>query len=73
MKKLTDERHKYRMARRDQVKNDREDVTSLYFDGKKTATRVLKQNSKTGRWSPSLAPGFDAVGVTDCAGGSEDK
>ena len=28
-RKLADERHKYRMARRDQVKNDREDITSL--------------------------------------------
>ena len=53
-RKLADERHKYRMERRDQVKNDREDITSLYFDGKKTATRVLKQNPKTGRWSPRL-------------------
>ena len=53
-RKLADERHRYRMERRDQVKNDRDDITSLYFDGKKTATRVLKQNPKTGRWSPKM-------------------
>ena len=53
-RKLADERHRYRMERRDQVKNDRDEITSLYFDGKKTATRVMKQNPKTGRWSPRM-------------------
>ena len=35
-------------------RENREEVTSLYFDGKKTPTRVLVKNQKTGRWSPKL-------------------
>ena len=30
------------------------EFTSLYFDGKKTMTRVLVKNTKTGRWSPTI-------------------
>ena len=49
LRKLANERHSYRMARRDQEKDERDVITSLYFDGKKTVTRVMKQNTKTGR------------------------
>ena len=48
LRKLANERHSYRMARRDQEKTERDVITSLYFDGEKTATRVMKQNTKTG-------------------------
>ena len=30
------------------------ELTFLYFDGKKTMTRVLAKNNKTGRWSPTI-------------------
>ena len=30
------------------------ELTFLYFDGKKTMTRVLVKNNKTGRWSPTI-------------------
>ena len=53
-RKRADERHKHRMASGDQENDERDVISSLYFDGKKTATRVMKQNTKTGRWSPRL-------------------
>ena len=30
------------------------EFTSLYFDGKKTMTRVLVKDNKTARWSPTM-------------------
>ena len=51
-RKLANERHRYRMAANEKAKECRDDITSVYFDGKKTSTRVLMQNAKTGRWSP---------------------
>ena len=52
--KIANERHRYRMEIREKVKEGRSGISSLYFDGKKTATRVLVKNTKTGRWSPQL-------------------
>ena len=33
---------------------NRDDITSLYFDGKKTATRIMTTSEKTGKWSPTV-------------------
>ena len=52
--KLKDERHRYRMSIRDREKEGKNNITSIYFDGKKTATRSLVRNEKTGKWSPKL-------------------
>ena len=51
-RKIHDARHKFRMERVKKDIEDIEEITSLYFDGKKTSTRVLKKNEKTGKWSP---------------------
>ena len=53
-RKIATERHKYRMEIIDKERAEREFVDNLYFDGKKTPTRVLVKNPKTGRWSPKL-------------------
>ena len=53
-RKLADERHKYRMSLLDNDKQSREEITSIYFDGKKIPTRTMIQNSSIGRWSPRL-------------------
>lgn len=51
-RKLASERHRCRMAAIKEANDGREAMTSVYFDGKKTSTRVLVKNAKTGRWSP---------------------
>ena len=52
--KLGDERKRCREERREAELGNLKELTSLYFDGKKTMTRVLVKNHKTGRWSPTM-------------------
>ena len=42
-----------REERREAELGNLKELTSLYFDRKKTMTRVLVKNNKTGRWSPT--------------------
>ena len=53
-RKLAAERHRYRVEAIKKEKDNLGEINSLYFDGKKTPTRVLVRNPKTGRWSPKL-------------------
>ena len=52
--KLGEERKRCREERREAELGNLKELTSLYFDGKKTMTRVLVKNQKTGRWSPTM-------------------
>ena len=52
--KLGDERRRCREERREAELGKLKKLTSLYFNGKKTMTRVLVKNNKTGRWSPTI-------------------
>ena len=52
--KLGDERRQCKEERRQAELGNLKELTSLYFDGKKTMTRVLVENNKTGRWSPTI-------------------
>ena len=47
--KLGDERRQCREERREAELENLKELTSLYFDGKKTLTRILVKNNKTGR------------------------
>ena len=51
-RQIYDAQHKFRMKRVKKDIADMQEITSLYFDGKKTSTRVLKKNENTGKWSP---------------------
>ena len=52
--KLAAERHKYRQLLRERQHGNLQKITSLYYDGKRTATRVSTQNKITGKWSTSI-------------------
>ena len=52
--KLGDESRRCREERREAELVNLKELTSLYFDGKKTMTRVLVKNNKTGKWSPTI-------------------
>ena len=52
--KMGGERRRCREERREAELENLKELTSLYFDGKKTMTRVLVKNNKTGRWSPTI-------------------
>ena len=52
--KLAAERNKYRQLLRERQHGNLQKITSLYFDGKRTATRVSTQNKITGKWSTSI-------------------
>ena len=52
--KLGDERRRCREERREAELANLKERTSLYFDGKKTMTRVLVKNNKTGKWNPTI-------------------
>ena len=43
-----------REERREAELGNLKELKSLYFAGKKTMTRVLVKNNKTGRWSPTI-------------------
>ena len=47
--KLGDERRQCREERREAELENLKELTSLYFDGKKTLTRILVKNNKTRR------------------------
>ena len=51
--KLGDERHKYRMNTLQEANENLEDITSLYFDGKKIVTKNMIQKSN-GKWHPVM-------------------
>ena len=51
--KLKDERHRYRMIIRDQEKEGKTNVTGIYFDGKKTATKSMIKMRKLENGAPS--------------------
>ena len=53
-RKLGDERRQCREERREEELGNLKKLTSLYFDRKKTMTRVLVKNNKTGRWNPTI-------------------
>ena len=40
--------------RREAELGNLKELTFLYFDGKKTMTRVLAKTNETGRWSPTI-------------------
>ena len=52
--KLGDERKRCREERREAELANLKELTSFYFDGKKTMTRALVKNNKTGRWNPTI-------------------
>ena len=52
--KLGDERWRCREERQEAELGNLKELTSLYFNGKKTMTRVLVKSNKTGRWSPTI-------------------
>ena len=52
--KLGDERRRCREERREAELANLKELTFLYFDGKKTMTRILVKNNKTGRWNPTI-------------------
>ena len=52
--KLEDERRRCREERRKAELADLKELTSFYFDGKKTMTRVLVKNNKKGRWNSTI-------------------
>ena len=52
--KLRDARQKYRFKRQEIEMASLDNLTSLYFDGKKTATRVMIKNEKTEKWSSRM-------------------
>ena len=52
--KLGDDRRQCREERHEEELANLKELTSLYFDGKKTMTRVLVKNNKTGRWNPVI-------------------
>ena len=52
--KLGDERRQCREERQEAKLGNLKELASLYFDGKKTMTRVLVKNKKTGMWSPTI-------------------
>ena len=52
--KLGDERRRCKEERREAELANLKELTSLYFDGKKTMTRVLLKNNKTGMWNPTI-------------------
>ena len=52
--KLGDERRRCREERQEAELANLKEFTSLYFDGKKTMTRVFVKNNKTGRWNPTI-------------------
>ena len=52
--KLGYDRRRRREERREAELGNLKELTSLYFDKKKTMTRVLVKNNKTGRWSPTM-------------------
>ena len=52
--KLGDKRGRCREKRQEAELRNLQKLTSLYFDGKKSMTRVLVKNNKTGRWSPRM-------------------
>ena len=52
--KLGDDRRQCREERQEEELANLKELTSLYFDGKKTMTRVLVKNNKTGRWNPVI-------------------
>ena len=54
--KLGDERRRCREERQEAELGNLKELTSLYmyFDGKKTMTRVLVKNNKIRRWSPTI-------------------
>ena len=52
--KLGDERRRRREERREAELANLKKLTSLYFDEKKTMTRVLVKNNKTGKWNPTI-------------------
>ena len=49
-----DERRRCREERREAELANLKKLTFLYFDGKKTMTRVLVKNNKTGRWNLTI-------------------
>ena len=63
--KLGDERKRCREERREAELGNLKELTSLYFDGKKTMTRVLVKNHKTGRWSPTMKVDDNYVVLTE--------
>ena len=52
--KLGGDRRRCREERREAELRNLKELISLYFDGKKTMTRVLVKNNKTGKWNPTL-------------------
>ena len=52
--KLGDERRRCREERWEAELANLKELTSLYFDGKKTITRVLVKNKKTEKWNPTI-------------------
>ena len=46
--KIAYERKRQRKSRREQEISATDQVSSIYFDGKKTATRSMQHNEKTG-------------------------
>jgi hypothetical protein len=52
--KLADERRRYRNERRENELASLNNISALYFDGKKTITRMLLRNEKTGKWSSRM-------------------
>ena len=52
--KLGDERRRCREERQEAELANLKEFISLYFDGKKTMTRVFVKNNKTGRWNPTI-------------------
>ena len=53
-RKIHDARHKFRMERVKKDIEDMKEITSLYFDGKKTSTRVLKKMRKQVNGAPDI-------------------
>ena len=48
--KIASERRRHRRRRREDEMASMDNVTSIYFDGKKTATRTTQHNAKTGNY-----------------------
>ena len=67
--KLGDERMRCREERREAEFGNLKELTSLYFDGKKTMTRVLVKNHKTRRWSPTMKEDDHYVVLTEPGNG----
>jgi len=64
-RKVAYERHKYREERREMEFAALDNITSIYFDGKKTATRVMERNDKTGRWNRKVVVQDHYVIITE--------